>query len=699
MKFRRSASPESQKPANGKPPCKITVALAGNPNSGKTTLFNAITGSSQHVGNYHGVTVEKKTGRKIHKGCEIAFVDLPGTYSLGTHSLEEKVARDFIVNEKPDLIVDVIDSTNLERNLLLAAQILELGFPMVIVLNMYDEAQKMGIKINLPVLRELLGTRVVATVASQEEGINELLDEILEAAFPEKKKEINIFYGSEMEDAIASISKAMLDESPLVRKYPKRWISIKLLENDSEITEQLSSNSELIERANKARSAIEDILGNTIGDIVANQRYGFVAGVYHEAAGVTTKGSGDLTEKVDSLLANRILGLPIFFFLMWLAFQLTFRIGAYPVNWIDSGIHFLGTYLAGALPQGFISSMVVDGIIGGVGGVVIFLPNILLLFLVIAFLEDTGYMARAAFIMDRIMHLIGLHGKSFIPMLVGFGCSVPAIMATRTLENPKDRLTTMLVVPLMSCGARLPIYILLAGTFFSDSAGDVIFVIYLLGIFLAFLMALIFKKFLFQGLSSPFVMELPPYRVPTLKRVVLHAWQRGYCYLRKAGTVILLASLVIWLANWVRISNPQVDPEYQRYYPTISIAEFLGKSTEPLIKPLGFNWKVGVALISGVAAKEMVVSSLGTTYAINQSDEKSPELRKALLNDTSFTPLVAFCLMVFTLIYIPCIAAVTTIFRESGSVKWTAFAVLYTTSLAWIVTFAVRHVGFALGFH
>lgn len=699
---------------------KITVALIGNPNSGKTTLFNALTGSHQHVGNYPGVTVEKKSGRRIHKGYEITIVDLPGTYSLSAYSLEEKIARDFIVNDKPEVVVDVIDTTNLERNLYLAVQILELGSSMVLALNMFDELGKSNARLNTGLLSELLGAITVPTVASHEKGIVELLDAIIVTFEQGKKRQINVNYGIDMENAISAVINELEDENPSA-KFPKRWIALKLLENDDEIRLLLGHDHKAALKADELRCSIEGTLGNDPEFIAADQRYGFIAGLIRETVQSVTRISRDTTEKIDNVLANRVLGLPIFLFMMWAAFQLTFKVGAYPMSWMGTGIGYLARFLSSILPDGLIQSFIVDGIIGGVGGVIVFLPNILLLFLAIAFLEDSGYMARAAFIMDKVMHLIGLHGKSFVPMLIGFGCNVPAIMATRTLESPKDRLTTMLVVPLISCGARLPIYILLAGAFFPQNAGNVIFLVYLIGIFMAIIMALVFKTLLFHGPSMPFVMELPPYRFPTLKSVLLHMWRRAFMYLKKAGTVILAASVIIWLATSIPITSdfsksdrniPSPDrqggnnayPDHNIPSPDRqvgdnltrlehSLAGHFGKIIEPAIRPIGFDWRIGIALTGGFAAKEIVVATLGTIYAVEDSSETSSELRKALREDPSFTPLSAFCLMIFVLLYSPCIPAITVIYHEAGSLKWSLFTVAYTTTLAWIVSFSIYQIG------
>jgi len=697
---------------------KIVVAVAGNPNSGKTTLFNGITGSSQRVGNYPGVTVEKKTGHRIYKNYNITFVDLPGTYSLSAYSLEEMVARDYILSEKPDVVVDVIDSSNLERNLYLASQILELDVPMIMALNMTDEVRKLGIRIDIELLTQLLASPAVETVASREIGLTDLLDTIIEVVENSTVTNVNINYGEEMEKAITELIPLIEKNEVLSKKYPSRWTALKLLENDPEITRMAEEDSQIVELADNQRKRIEKRLGDDTELYIADRRYGFVNGICKETVQTVHKSRKDVTEKIDTVLANRVLGLPIFLFMMWATFQLTFTLGVYPMDWLDAGFGYLGDFLSSVMPEGHFQSLIVDGIIGGVGGVLIFLPNILLLFLAIAFLEDTGYMARAAFIMDKVMHSIGLHGKSFMPMLIGFGCSVPAIMATRGLENEKDRLTTMLIIPLMSCGAKLPVYVLLAGAFFPEQAGNIIFLIYIFGILLAIFVAMLLKKFYFHGPGTPFVMELPPYRVPTLKSVLLHMWRRAVMYLQKAGTIILVASVAVWFITtfpppWASSQNEnaiptqgnmisenveQADIELQTASDKISnsMAGHLGRFIEPVIKPIGFDWKTGIALITGFAAKEVVVSTLGTVYALGETDEESVELKDALKRDPHFTPLVAFCLMIFTLIYVPCMAAMAVLYRESGSMKWTWFTIGYTTLLAWIVTFIIYQGGMLL---
>jgi ferrous iron transport protein B len=678
----------------------ITVALAGNPNSGKTTLFNALTGSHQHVGNYPGVTVEKKTGQRIYRNYRITFVDLPGAYSLSTYSLEERIARDFLILEKPDVVIDVIDTSNLERNLYLTTQIIELGVTLVLAMNMSDEVEKQGSEINFKLLSELIDTPAINTVASRDKGIDELLDATIHAFENPPSKNVKINYGIEMEEAISLLEKDLVEIEILASRFPLRWSAIKLLEQDSEIIKLIGEDHPLINKSNELRAKIEKRFGDDPELISADRRYGFIAGICRETVRTAHITRKDLTEKIDIVLANRILGIPVFLFLMWLTFQLTFKIGAYPVSWMESGIHHLGTFLSNTLPSSWFSSLLVDGVIGGVGGVIVFLPNILLLFLAIAILEDSGYMARAAFLMDRVMHAIGLHGKSFMPMLIGFGCSVPAFMATRTLENPRDRLLTMLMIPLMSCGAKLPVYVLLASAFFPNQAGNIIFLIYLTGIFLAILVALVLKKTYFHGPGSPFVMELPPYRVPTLKSILFHMWRRAWMYVRKAGTTIFIASVIIWIA--VTTQSPWA-PQQTTQNTVVensgalkienSIAGEIGKAIEPAIKPLGFDWKIGIALVTGFAAKEVVVSTLGTVYSIEDAKERSSELKTALKNDPVFNPLVAFCLMIFVLIYMPCIASISVFYREAGSLKWTIFTIAYTTSLAWIVTFTINQVG------
>jgi len=675
----------------------ITIAIAGNPNSGKTTLFNAITGARQHVGNYPGVTVEKKEGKCKYEDREIKVIDLPGTYSLSPYSIEEIVTRNFIIEEKPDVIVDVIDASNLERNLYLALQLIELDIPLLLVFNMMDFASSQGYKINIKLIEKLLDTPVVTAIASRGEGVDHVIKTALLLAENRKKaREGMVKYGKEIDRHINRLSNFLSSYNILEGKYSGRWLSIKLLEQDTEIIEKikkLNLSDKIMTEVSEAREDIKSFFNDEPENIISDRRYGFINGLYKETVTKTREDKISTSEKIDTVLTHRLLGIPVFLLFMWTVFQLTFTLGNPPMKLIEFFIDSLGNFIIFHMNEGIFRSLIVDGIIGGVGGVIIFLPNILLLFLAIAILEDTGYMARVAFIVDKLMHSIGLHGKSFIPMLIGFGCSVPAIMATRTLESKRDRLTTILIIPLMSCGARLPVYTLLTGAFFSPSmAGNVLFSIYLTGFILAVIMAKIFRKFLFPGESSPFVMELPPYRVPTMKSVIIHMWEHTYLYLQKAGTILLAISILMWfLTNF-----PSTDGVTGSEKLASSYAGQIGKVMEPAIRPLGFDWKIGVALFSGFAAKEVIVSTLGTIYNLEEVDDNTVSLRELLKHDKKFSPLIAYTLMIFILIYVPFMATIAVVWKETGSLYWPAFIVCYTLILAWIISFTIYQAGLLL---
>jgi len=721
----------------------LKIALCGNPNSGKTSIFNAITGARQHVGNWPGVTVEKKSGKAKCGDYNIEVIDLPGTYSLTAYSIEEIIARDFIVNEKPDVVINVIDSTNLERNLYLTSQLIELGAKAVVALIMSDEAVHKGILIDKTTLGRLIGMPVIATVGNRGYGIKELLSEAV--AVSEKReplsRHIHISYGSEIEEEINKIQQKIRQEEILSSVYSTRWLSVKLLEGDKEVMEDLirpSDNSEdILKQVELSRSHIENIMADDAEILLADRRYGFIKGLLQEAYAHRNVNRREFSDLIDKVLTNRLFGIPILIALVWVMFQTTFTLGAYPMGWIDAGVTAVSGFVSNITPDGLLKELVVDGIISGVGGVLVFLPNILILFFFISLFEDTGYMARAAFIMDRVMHSSGLHGKSFIPMIMGFGCNAPAIMATRTLENKTDRILTILINPLISCSARLPVYILLTGAFFSRNAGNVIFGIYLFGIILAIGIGRFFRKTIFKGESAPFVMELPPYRLPLLKSVILHMWEKGSVFIKKVGGVILSASIIIWFLSAFP-KNVEYSRDYDNEISQIrflhetklqtltdvtdkaalnddmeasiillknnmeqeriskSYAGRLGAFIEPVIRPLGFTWKGGVALITGIAAKEIVVSTFGVLYQVGQEeDAQSADFRSALRKD--MTPLSALAFMLFTLIYIPCLGTLGVMYRELGSIKWTLFAVGYSLILAWIVAFIVYQGGTILG--
>jgi len=682
---------------------RITMALAGNPNSGKTTLFNSMTGSRQHVGNYPGVTVEKKEGRCRHGETEINVVDLPGTYSLTAYSIEEVVARNFIIDEKPDVVVDVIDASNLERNLYLAVQLMELGVPVVLAFNMSDVARSRGLEFDLEMLSSLLGAPIVPTVGHKGTGIEELLDAAVRVAESgTRPKPPEIHYGKDIEKAIGAVRRRLEEQVKFADDIEARWTVVKLLENDSEVAKRIQS-PEIHKEVEDEQARIEKVLGDSAEMIIADRRYGFISGACQEAVRSTVETRHTRSDRVDEIVIHRVWGLPIFLGLMYLVFWLTFTVGTPPMEWIEGLFGWLGETVAGWWPAGsesVLRSLLVDGIIGGVGGVIIFLPNILLLFLAIAILEDSGYMARAAFMMDRLMHKIGLHGKSFIPMLTGFGCSIPAIMATRTLENRRDRLTTMLVIPLVSCGARLPIYALIIPAFFPAAwRAPMLWTIYVIGIVLAIVCAKILRSTLFKGESVPFVMELPPYRLPTLKGVLIHMWERAGLYLKKAGTIILGVSVILWaMTSFPKTETTEagLSPEAQQAAElSNTVAGRIGHAMEPVIKPLGFDWRIGTAMIGAFAAKEVFVAQMGIVYSVGEADEESEPLRDQL--KANYSPLVGFCIMLFMLISAPCMATIVVTKRESNSWKWALFQLGGLTLLAYVVTLIVYQVGSALG--
>lgn len=690
-------------------PKKITIALAGNPNSGKTTIFNNLTGSRQHVGNYPGVTVEKKEGFAFYDDYEIKVIDLPGTYSLTAYSPDEVVARDAIIEEKPDLIVNVVDASNLERNLYLTLQLKELEVPLLIALNMADMAEAAGIEIDYDLLSQLLGVKIIRTVGTRGEGIKEILKAAVEAQSGKNNiSERMSRFRDEIEREIENLIPYVVKKKD-IWSYPLRWTAIKLLENDGEVIKKVKyklKDEELLHKVEESRKRIESLLNDDPEMAIIEGRYAFIRGACREAVRERETDKFSFTEAIDKILLNRILGLPIFLGIMWLLFQFTFTLGAPPMEWIESGFSWLGEYIGSHMNEGMLKSLLVDGVIAGVGGVIVFLPNILLLFLGIAFLEGTGYMARAAFVMDKIMHRVGLHGKSFVPMITGFGCNIPAIMATRTLENPKDRLVTILITPLMSCGARLPVYTLLIAAFFpQEIAGNILFSIYLIGIVLALIMAKVFRTFLFKGESEPFVMELPIYRLPTLKSVLIHMWERAWLYLKKAGTIILAISILMWGI----LSFPATDPYGKEWEDPAeqlvnSYAGRIGHAIEPVLEPIGFDWRTGIALVAGFAAKEVVVSTMGTIYsmgdieALEEGEETAVKgFAQRAREQSGYTPFTAYILMLFTLIYVPCMATIAVIKRETGTWKWPIFTIIYTVVLAWTVCFITYQGGKLIG--
>ena len=709
----------------------INVALVGNPNCGKTSLFNIASGAHEHVGNYSGVTVDAKEGFFDFQGYHFRIVDLPGTYSLSAYTPEELYVRKHIIEETPDVIINVADSSNLERNFYLTTQLIDMNVRMVIALNMYDELESSGNKLDYIKLSQLIGVPMIPTVCRRGEGIDQLFhviigiyeggdflsqkgeirSEILEDLrdwhktyvpdheFGSHKEEedarprgymrhIHINHGPELERSIEEVKKAISQNEDIRHKYSTRFLSIKLLENDKEIENFISTlpnGKEIIAIRNKETLRIRKVMNEDSEQAITDAKYGFITGALKETFTDNHLEKEQTTRVIDSIVTHRIWGYPIFFLFLYIMFEGTFVLGDYPMQGIEWLVDQLGNLIRNNMAEGPLKDLLIDGIIGGVGGVIVFLPNILILYFFISILEDSGYMARAAFIMDKIMHRMGLHGKSFIPLIMGFGCNVPAIMATRTIEDRKSRLITMLVNPLMSCSARLPIYLVMIGAFFPNCASFMLLCIYTAGILLAVIMARIFSKFLVKGEDSPFVMELPPYRMPTYKSIMRHTWEKGAQYLKKMGGIIMIASIIIWFLGYY--------PQHDAYE---SVAEQqensyigqIGKAIEPVIKPLGFDWKLGIGLISGVGAKELVVSTLGVLYT-NEGDVENVNLS----NRIPITPLVALAYMLFVLINFPCIATFAAIKQESGSWKWAIFTAGYTTGLAWLVAFTVFQIG------
>ena len=686
----------------------IKVALVGNPNCGKTSLFNIASGSHEHVGNYSGVTVDAKEGIFEHGGYRFNLVDLPGTYSLSAYSPEELYVRRNLVDDMPDVVVNVVDSSNLHRNLYLTTQLIDMNLRVVMALNMYDELEARGDKLDIRQLGYLLGMPVVPTVSRTGEGIDALFDtviQIYEKSDPHLARHIHINHAAELEQSIDRIKHLLQKDTDIRLKYSTRYLAIKYLENDKEIekvVEALPGRDEIIAARYEEHKRIESLLNSGTESALVDAKYAFVEGALAETYTQGHKKRHTLTDKIDGVVTNRWLAFPIFFFLLYIVFEGTFVIGEYPMQWIEWLVEKFGAFVAMTMSDGWLKDMVVDGVIGGVGSVLVFLPNILLLYMFISLLEDSGYMARAAFIMDRLMHKIGLHGKSFIPMIMGFGCNVPAIMATRTIESRKSRLITMLIIPLMSCAGRMPVYVLIAGAFFPKNASLVVLGLYALGILLAVIAAKVMSLF-FKEDDLPFVMELPPYRVPTGKSVFRHTWEKGRQYLQKMSGIILVCSLVIWFLGYFPNHDAYSTPQEQQEH---SFIGYVGKAMEPVLEPLGFDWRMGVGIVAGVGAKELVVSTLGVMYADDQP-VKSPEiappansnqcetsaeessgdtrLQKALVR--SVTPAGALAYMVFILLYFPCIATFVAIKNEGGGWKWALITAVYTIVLAWVAAF------------
>lgn len=715
----------------------IQVALVGNPNCGKTTLFNYATGKHERVGNYGGVTVDMKTAKLKHNGYTFHITDLPGTYSISEYTPEELFVRKHIFNTMPDVVINVIDSSNLERNLYLTTQLIDMNIRIVGALNMYDELEQKGDTFDYEQLGKMIGIPFVPTVASRGKGIPELLEKIIDV-YEEKEpymRHVHINYGQEINTSIEHLKSEIKKNQQLLDTFHSQYVAVKLLEDDKAFArelQQIPNTEHLQELGKKQRVLLEKTFEERSETIMTDAKYSFIRGALRQTYTYSKeKQQTAINHGLDTMFTHKWLGFPIFLLLMWGMFQATFSLGSYPMDWIDAGVGAIGNFIEQNMSEGMLRDLFIDGIIGGVGGVIIFLPNIVILFLCISLLEDTGYMARAAFIMDRIMRKIGLHGKSFIPLLMGFGCNVPAVMATRTLENRKDRLLTMLIIPFMSCSARLPVYVLLISAFFPAKQGLVLLSIYAIGVILSVLVALLFKRIFFNKEEVPFVMELPPYRVPTLRNTLNHMWGKSVQYLQKMGNVILVASILIWALGYfpqnvdfsidydaqiesVSVNEMLSDDDKEQQITELSIAKEsermeksyigqMGHFITPVIEPLGFDWKIGVSIVTGLAAKEIVVSSMGVLYQSDfEADETSVSLQQKLQEQTHaygprkgekvFTPLVAFTLMLFILIYFPCVAVIAAIKREANW-KWATFTMVYTTALAWVIAFATYQIG------
>jgi len=729
----------------------LNIALVGNPNSGKTTLFNYASHSHEQVGNYGGVTVDFKRARFKQDGYEFNIVDLPGTYSLSAYSPEELYVRKYIFGEMPDVVINIIDSSNLERNLYLTTQLIDMDIKVVIALNMYDEMTRRGDKFDYQSLAKMIGIPIIPTISSKGYGIKELFQEVIDI-YEDKDpyaRHVHINYGKTVEKSIRNIQEEIRKDKERSSIFSSRFYAIKLLEKDEAANFAMSrwTNYEKIKQCTKLEiNKLEQMLNEESDTLITDARYGFISGALKETfAGGESR--INRTEVIDSFMTHRLFGYPIFLFFMFIMFFSTFELGQYPMDWLNSGINMFSGWIETAMNRGPLKDLITEGIIGGVGSVIIFLPNILILFFFISLMEDTGYMARAAFIMDKIMHKIGLHGRSFIPLLMGFGCNVPAIMATRTIENRNNRILTILINPFMSCSARLPVYILLIGAFFPDHSGLMLFLIYFIGIILAACIAILFRKIFFRREEIPFVMELPPYRVASLRTIIIHMWQKGVQYLKKMGGIILIASIIIWALGYyprtveysnnyeeeLILINQQADAQTNLVLPGDTEAKEklenkrekeierillkketerheksyigqIGKFIEPVLKPIGFDWKMGVSLLSGIAAKEIVISTMGVLYQTSPHDNKGSQslvntLREQSLgttlneNETSFTPVVALAFMIFILTYFPCVAVIAAIRKETGTWKWALFTIGYTTVLAWILSFIVYQVG------
>jgi len=659
----------------------INVALVGNPNCGKTSLFNFASGSHERVGNYSGVTVDAKEGYADFEGYHLKLIDLPGTYSLSAYSPEELYVRKQLLEDTPDVIINVLDSSNIERNLYLTTQLMDMHLRVVCALNMFDETERRGDHLSIDTLSSLLGMPMVPTSFKTGRGLPELLREVIhifesQEGHDNYYRHIHINHGHEIEDGIANIQTFLKGNDLLRLRYSTRWLALKLLEKDQKAEEVIASlpeSKQILAARDMAIHRVKEETGNDSETAIMDAKYGFIRGALHEAGYVVgaKEDTYKTTHKLDALITNRWVGFPIFFFILYLMFEVTFTLGQYPMDWIEMGVERLGELIGDTMSEGPLKAMLIDGVIGGVGSVIVFLPQILILYTFISFMEDSGYMARAAFIMDKLMHGMGLHGKSFIPLIMGFGCNVPAVMATRTIESRRSRLITMLVLPMMSCSARLPIYIMITGAFFSVRYQSLVMIsLYVVGIVLSVIIARVLSTWVIKGEDTPFVMELPPYRFPTAKAIFRHTWEKGKQYLKKMGGVILVASIIVWALGY--FGTMGVAPSLEE-----SFIGLLGKSIEPLFTPQGFDWRLDVSLIAGVGAKEIVASTIGVLYT----------------DDFNFSPLTAYAFLLFVLIYFPCIATVVAIKNESESWRWAFFAACYTTLLAWVVSALVYQIG------
>lgn len=686
----------------------INVALVGNPNCGKTSFFNFASGAHERVGNYSGVTVDAKEGHAEYAGYTFNLIDLPGTYSLSAYSPEELYVRKEIIEKTPDIIINVIDSSNIERNLYLTTQLVDMNQRVVCALNMFDEFEERGDRLDYKMLGRLFGVPMIPTVFKSGKGIDSLFETIIRMYEGEDKtlRHIHINHGKDIEEGIDRI-KALIQEDDQIRyKYSTRYLAIKLLENDSsaeEFIRTLPNGSEILKLRGKEAERIKEECKEDSETAIMNAKYGFINGALKEA-GYQTGSDQDTyqtTHAIDKILTNKIFGYPLFFLILYVMFQVTFSLGQYPMDWIDNGIGALGQWIGNNMPDGPLKDMIADGIIGGVGAVIVFLPQILILYTFISFMEDSGYMARAAFIMDKLMHKMGLHGKSFIPLIMGFGCNVPAIMATRTIESRRSRLITMLITPFMSCSARLPIYIMITSTFFAIQYRSAIMIsLYIIGILMSIVMSKVLSKWLVKSEDVPFVMELPPYRFPTAKSIFRHTWEKGKQYLKKMGGIILVASIIVWALGYFPHNN-SLTPQQQQEQSYIGK---IGKTVEPIFKAQGFDWKLSVGLVSGIGAKEIVASTMGVLYSADEtiSDDTDEDATKyhnlyIKMEQDGITPLIAFCYLLFVLLYFPCLATIAAIKNESGSWKWAIFTAVYTTALAWIISAIVYNLGNLFG--